>query len=117
MESEGVIKVSNNSDSLSPNILIKSPIIYHERDTIKISEDEDPKTKNICLLYKISFPKTVTKDTSDSASEEIVPKTDSPLIPGKNTPDEFVEDDPKIDDIPSYNARVPSDTPSDTSTA
>lgn len=49
------ITVTDKSDVTDKTVLIKSPLVYHERNTTTLSEDETPKTRNTCVLYAVTF--------------------------------------------------------------
>jgi hypothetical protein len=49
------ITVTDKTGVTDKTVLIKSPLVYHERNTTTLSEDETPKTRNTCVLYAVTF--------------------------------------------------------------
>ncbi len=95
---DGSIKVYGKGGTLSPTVLIKSELNYVDREVAKLKESES-KTRNICLLYNLTFsannlnsgsaattpPTTPVATTTPPATSTPAPATTTPPATNSNT--------------------------------
>lgn len=111
------ITVTDKSDVTDKSVLIKSPLVYHERNTTTLSEDETPKTRNTCVLYAVTFgSSTMSSEVSVSDTS-----TDTSNTAESNTTDASADasTDTSVTDTSADTATdtKTSDTSEDTASA
>lgn len=122
------ITITDKSSVTDKTVLIKSPLLYHDRTTTApITETEEPKTRNTCVLYKITFgpggtqtmsgevaaPKTSNTSAADAAADAIGAALDAaandttddedPVVDGPALADDTA---PVLDSAPEEDAAV-----------
>lgn len=76
---DGSIKVYGKGSTLSPTVLIKSELNYVDREVAKLKESES-KTRNICLLYDLTFSTNNLNSGNSATTPPSTPAT-TPTTP------------------------------------
>lgn len=100
------ITVTDKSGVTDKSVLIISPLVYHERNTTTLSEDETPKTRNTCVLYAVTF------GSSAMSSEVSVSDTSTDTSNTTDTTTDTATDTPTTD---TTTDTTTTDTATDTS--